>query len=364
MWWDWPLVAFIVPTAVLEGFVRPDVEWRGIAVLSCVVLAFGLLWRRTRPLATLLVTFETMMVLDLVARINGVAWTGLNTQAYVLLLPYSLVRWGSGRDIAIGLGVVLMTYIGVKSFDLENLSDNIAGGFVLFFPAAVGATMRYRDRAAMREREQFQLRERAQLARELHDTVAHCVTAIAVQAQAGLAVAAQQPQAAQTVLTAIEGSARQALAELRTLVGTLRQGDEAELVPLPGLTDIPSLARQSTVDLPVRVTLSGDLDNLSSAVSAALYRLAQESVTNALRHARKASVIDVTVEGDRRSVHLCVRDDGISTGRGAGGPAGSGYGLVGMSERVALFGGSFNAGWQGTLGWQVVVTLPKQGATQ
>lgn len=362
-WWDRALVAAVILIAIMEGLSRTDLEWHNAAWASAILLAFSLLWRRTHPLAALLVTFQTMMLLELIARLNGVDWTELNTQVYVLLLPYSLVRWGSGREIVIGLSVILVSLAGVKSLDPVNLSDNIAGGFVLLFPAALGAAMRYRDRAATRELEQFKLREREQLARELHDTVAHYVSAIAVQAQAGLAVAQQQPEAAHAVLTTIESSARQALGEMRAMVGTLRNGEEAALAPQPGLADIPNLARQSIAGLPVKVTLSGDLDGLSAAVSTALYRLAQESITNALRHARQASSITVTVVGERKSVRLRVRDDGVSTGLNRGIIPGGGYGLVGMSERVAIFGGTFNAGRDGA-GWQVEAHLPKHGVTQ
>ncbi len=351
------LVIFVLVSAVVEVLFRAEMVWRGVA-LSAAILAVLLPWRRTHPLMVLLITFETMMVLELIAHLNAIEWPGLVTYAYILLLPYALVRWASGRDILIGLGVAVLSYGVVKSFDMPRLADNIAGGLVFLFPATLGAAVRFRTAAAARELERFKLLEREQLARELHDTVAHYVSAIAIQAQAGLAMVDRQPQAAKTALETIESSSRQTMTELRAMVRTLRRDDDADWQPLQGVEDIPSLAGWAVNGVHIGTSIQGDLDDLSPGVSKALYRLAQESVTNALRHARQASRIDVSVLGQGNSVRITIEDNGADPGSRPG----TGYGLIGMSERVSLLGGTFAAGWYPGVGWRVDAELPKQEA--
>ena len=157
-------------------------------------------------------------------------------------------------------------------------------------------------------------------------------------------------------LEVIEESASRALAELRALVGALRDGEEPELGPRRGVADIRRLAQSAGEGPRVDVELAGDLGRLRPLVDAAIYRLAQESITNAVRHARHATRIEVRVAGDADCVRLTVRDDGD-----AGAAAGSGYGLVGMSERAALLGGTLEAG-PGDGGWTVTAVLPRNGA--
>ncbi|MEX1056292.1 MAG: sensor histidine kinase, partial [Natronospirillum sp.] len=339
---------------------RPELEWRAGATAFTMVLIFGLLWRRSHPMPTLVVVHAGLSLLSLAAYLNDVTWEDMYTHVFVLVLPYTLVRWSSGRHIAIGMGIVIVNYVAWIPYDQASVADSIGGGIVFLFPAIVGAAVRFRERAETRQLEQFKLREREQLARELHDSVAHYVSAIAVQAQAGLAVAHQQPQAALTALSTIETSSRQALSELRSMVRTLRDDDQADRAPQPKVADIPQLANQSHSDVPVHVSMTGELDDLSPAVSSALYRLAQESITNALRHARQATQVSVTVVGQPNSVRITVRDDGTGRRLGEAAKPGLGYGLVGMSERAALLGGTFDAGWQEGSGWQVTAELPKQ----
>ncbi len=142
------------------------------------------------------------------------------------------------------------------------------------------------------------------------------------------------------------------------MVRVLRNQEPAEFTPQPGVADIDRLAADSgRVGPHVDVVLSGDLAGLPSAVDTALYRMAQESVTNALRHARAASRVDVRVTGDPASVSLRVLDDGEPTPpRDV--PVG-GFGLVGLAERAALLGGTFHAGPCAGRGWAVDVTLPR-----
>ena len=230
------------------------------------------------------------------------------------------------------------------------------GSIILLFPATLGAAVRYWTSSRLRELDQVKLRERAELARELHDTVAHHVSAIAIRAQAGRVVAASHPEAAVDALGVIEEEASRTLAELRSMVGGLREDDRATLEPQPGVADLVQLAR-TVGDRPrVEIDLSGDLDDLGPAMEAAVYRIAQESVTNAVRHARGATQIQVGVAGDHDRVRVTVSDDGEpgSTNSGL-----DGYGLVGMTERAALLGGSLEAGPGAERGWNVVAVLPR-----
>jgi signal transduction histidine kinase len=360
VWRDWALVAVLVPSAVLEGTLRPDVVWRPVALVLAVALVFPLLWRRTHPLAVTLVIFVSISVVDFFAPSTPQHPFGLITMAYVLLLPYALCRWGSGSAMVIGIGLILGTHI-TREVVHWNMGDLLVGIPFLLVPAMLGLAVRYRATSRTRQVDQYRLQEREQLARELHDTVAHHVSAIAIQAQAARVVAASRPEAAQDALRAIESEASLALAEMRTMVGALRAGDGADLDPQRGVADIEELAR-ARGDVPrIEVDVSGNVADLSPSVDAAVYRLVQESITNAVRHARNATRIDVRVVADDAHVRLSVTDDGdpVSSGRNPWG-----YGLVGMRERATLLGGSLEAGPGAVRGWQVVAVLPKTGPTR
>lgn len=367
------LVAVLVPVAVVEVIFRDDLPWRPVALVFGVVPLFTLLWRRTHPLVVLAVVFGAQTVADLATLFGADDSAVLYTTAYVLLLPYSLFRWGSGREAAIGLAIIVVGILFTESVNhprpmtlspnARNYSTGVeaAIGILFFlFTAALGASIRYRANSRLREVDQAKLLEREQLARELHDTVAHHVSAIAIQAQAGRTLAASSPNAAVDALEVIEEEASRTLAEMRHMVGALRQGEEPNLAPQRGVADIERLA-QSAEDRPrVDVELSGDLDGLPPSVEAAIYRLAQESITNAIRHARHATRINVCVAGDDECVRLTVRDDGDPTPFSAGSSAG--YGLVGMTERTKLLGGTLEAGSSPDRGWTITAVLPRNGA--
>jgi hypothetical protein len=364
VWRDWALVAVLVPTAVLEGVLRTDaVPWRPVAIVLAVALAFPLLWRRTHPLAVVVVLFGALIVLNLVTLIDGPGPpVGLHTMIYVLLVPYALLRWGSGREVMAGLWIIVVAgVLGIAS-DFTNVGEAVAGFVFLMFPALLGALVRFWTTSRTRSIDQVRSREREQLARELHDTVAHHVSAMVVRAQAGRVVAPSDPAAALDALRLIEDEGSRTLAEMRTMVGALRdRGGVAELAPQNGIADIERLASGPGVEPRVRVLLAGDLDTVSPAVGAATYRIAQESVTNALRHARNATCIEVQVVGGEQGVELTVRDDGEPVHASG---VSAGYGVIGMTERAAILGGTLSAGPRPEHGWVVDAVLPRAGPSR
>ena len=353
-WRDWVLIGVLMVTALLEGVLRADVTWRPFATIVAVGLAPVLLWRRTQPLACVVITWGTAMVLGLTSLLGDVPSIGLNTMIYILVLVYALVRWGSGRDIVLGLAVVLVaTVIGMVA-GARGPADVIGGSAVVVASAMGGAAFRYRAESWRRALDQIRSQERVGLARELHDMVAHHVSAIAVQAQAGRTLAGQRPEAALEALAVIEGEASRTLAEMRAMVRVLRDGAPTEYAPQPGVADLVSLARREPVPI-VDVEVPGDLDELPLQVDAAVYRLAQEALTNALRHARNASRVEIRVVEGGGTLRLRVTDDGrIDSAR----PASHGFGLLGMTERVQLLGGTMQAGPAPGGGWAVDAELP------
>jgi signal transduction histidine kinase len=276
--------------------------------------------------------------------------------ALVLVLPYALARWASGRHIVVGAAIMLAAWAVALTVDPGTVGDAIGGLTVLLLPAAIGGMVRYQATARTRELDEVKHREREQLARELHDTVAHHVSAIIIQAQAGQALASTQPGTAVEVLAVIEAEASRTLTEMRSIVGALRQNDSAALMPQQGIADIPRLADSTPAKITVDVELAGDLTGIEPVVDAAAYRIAQESVTNAVRHATNATRVDIHVITSPDVVRLTVVDDGHAHGA----PAVGGYGLIGMAERAKLLGGSLDAGRGPDGGWRITAELPRR----
>jgi len=353
-------VAGLIASAIVEAVVRGDsVLWRPLALALAVALAVILLWRRTHPLTIVTITFAAITVMNIAALVRGDTTFGLYTMAFILVLPYALLRWSSGREILIGLVWILLGFGTGIAADFVDIGEAIAGFVFAMSPALIGATVRYRSFARARDRDRAVLQEREQLARELHDTVAHHVSAIAIRAQAGQTLARTNPNAPVEALQVIEEEASKTLAEMRYMVGALRRGEEPELTPMPGVADIERLARDIGEGPETKIAISGDFDGIAPAVDAAIYRLVQESITNALRHARHATTIEVTVTIDSRLVRVTVRDDGEP--RHTVVPE-RGFGLIGMGERVKLLGGSLATGPGPERGWAVSAVLPKDGS--
>jgi signal transduction histidine kinase len=275
-------------------------------------------------------------------------------------------RWGA---IGIALATVLI------ALDLSNeaavwWSETIFGGVVMFVAWYIGRRLRLRQQRAaeqVREREAETRRivaeERTRIARELHDVVAHRVSLMTVQASGAKAVAAEDPAAALQAMGTVEEAGRQALAELRHLLGVLRpEADNGDgLGPQPGLADLPRLVeqiRQAGVDVdlstgPLPATLPSRMDLFA-------YRIVQEALTNVLKHAGPGTRTEVGLRTDGGAVVIEVVDDGRSTN---GGPeldqdGVAGHGIIGMRERALLLGGSLAAGPRPEGGFRVVARLP------
>lgn len=355
VWRDWVLVVAFVVTALLEGLLRSDIAWRPAVLTMTVLIAPTLLFRRTHPLGALAAAFVPVLVLTTLGLVAGVdEYLGLNATAFVLVLPYALTRWGSGRDVLLGTSLIVVSaVVGMLQDPATTLGDVVGGLVVVTLTELLGVTVRMSATARDRGREQVRLQEREQLARELHDTVAHHITAIVVRAQAGRVVAATNPSAAVDALSVIEDEASRTLAELRFLVGALRDTDD--LAPSPGIADLTRLARSTVAGPAVELEVSGRLDDLSVTTGNAVYRIAQEAVTNALRHARHATRIVVRVAGEDECVRVSVVDDG----QPGAVTATTGYGVVGMSERASALGGTLEAGPEPGRGWAVRAELPR-----
>ncbi|MGL4177128.1 MAG: sensor histidine kinase [Dermatophilaceae bacterium] len=367
--WDWALVAALVGWCVVEMVLRDDMSPLPLSLIAVLAVAAPLPWRRRRPLAAVAAAFGTLTAVDAMRILAGSDGVLPSSVSATLVLAYALFRWGSGREAATGLGVILL-WLATTFVANPSTSAETVGGYAFFLSAAaLGAAIRYSARVRIRDLDHAKVREREQLARELHDTVAHHVSGIAIQAQAGRAVAASHPERAVETLATIEDAATRTLTELRDIVGVLRAPQETEFAPQPGVVEVGQLATDGRTRPRVEVRLAGDLDDLSPAVGAAIYRLAQESVTNARRHARHATQVTVAVTGDADRVRLTVDDDGSpgSTYRPTS-RAPAGYGLVGMRERATLLGGTFHAGPAAGPtdggGWRVEATLPRTAAAR
>jgi len=274
---------------------------------------------------------------------------------------YALAVWTPFRWFLVGL-----VFFGVSDvFPFDRASLAAASGFtagalaiMVFLRSIVGR----RDRQLhMAERERDLARreavveERARIARELHDVIAHHVSMMVVQAGAERRVLDPAQESTREVLGTIERVGRSALTEMRRLVGMLRGDDREGLLPQPALADVPILVTQlRDAGLPVELRVEGEPRELPVGIELSAYRVIQEGLTNALKHAGRASAA-VRIRYGAGSLELEITDDG------AGDPVevpGGGHGLVGIRERVALYGGELQAGRRSGGGFVLRVLLP------
>ncbi|WP_306232895.1 sensor histidine kinase [Agrococcus beijingensis] len=378
-------LADVLLAAVLVVVAQVDVWWPELAVwgddpvagppLVNAVLLGGLAaataWRRSAPLAAVVVGCALVV---LQAFISGDPPIGLLIAGPVLVLAYSVAAFARPRRASIGLGCLAAAAALHGALDIRTAAqlEDATWWWLLIALTwlaglAVGTRRRARDdaeRARVREVElartaqEAAAAERLRIAGELHDSVAHSVSVVALQAGAALELLERNPVRARAPLEAIEEIARATLAEMGALVGVLRATDD-EPASGVGLQALPDLARRVTAaGLPVHLRTS-DVGTLPPGVDRAAFRIIQESVTNALRHAVGATRVDVEVGRDEGSLRIRVADDG-------GGPSASppvgGHGIIGMRERAAVCGGELRAGpgdgVVGTPGFAVTARLP------
>jgi signal transduction histidine kinase len=256
-----------------------------------------------------------------------------------------LITGGAGLEDTVPAWLMLAAAYGV--------------GFALRGQRIQSALLTHRAERLERDREQKArlavAEERSRIARELHDIVAHAISVIVVQAQAGQRVLEGEQASARESLGSIETTGRQALVEMRRLLGILRKDDrELALAPRPSLAQLDALAeRVREAGLPVELRVEGDAKPLSPGVDLSAYRIVQEALTNALKHAGPASAL-VVVRYRPEAVELEISDDG----RGPVDGREPGHGLVGMRERAALVGGNVESGTNGGSGYTVRARLP------
>ncbi len=352
---DWLLVLLLAIVAVTEPFWEDGpAEWAAVGMAVIIICLQP--WRRSHPPQINIAYVVAFILIDIVN-------AGDELYSMVLagiIITFALMRWASARHAITGSLILLVTYafhnLTYAEFDFFN--GMIATGFWLL-PAVIGGTMRYRAEVRRRLIDDARHSERTQLARELHDTVAHYVSAIAIQAQAARVVAASQPDAVISNLKIIEDTASRTLTEMRKIVGALRTAAEPETSPQPRIADIKRLAKHRKNAPRIDINFSGKLESLSPSVEAGLYRIAQEAITNALRHARNANSINIQVFGVEKNVRLTVTDDGKADPSGA--RYTRGYGITGMKERATLLGGTLEAGPLPDRGWRVQAIIPTGG---
>ena len=348
---DAALAAGLFVLAQLEIWLGPDTAGqRPETAAAAGVMTVALAWRRRHPLATALVVMTAVLALALTAGLPNAIFL----MPVGLVTMYSLGAYAAPDRALIGLAATIVSLpLGAVRTDDATVTD-LTAPVVLFTAAwAAGRVLRTRreradeleDRADRLEREQEERErqaaadERARIARELHDIVAHRVTTIVIQADSG-SVTASDPDRARETFATIAGSGREALAELRRLLGLMRADEEgAAIAPQPGIGRIDELARGARdAGLPVDVRVTGDLTAVSAGVDLTAYRIVQEALTNALRHARTSAAVEVRRAGDRVVVE--VRNP---LGEGGLNGHGAGRGLAGMRERVRVYDGDLTA---------------------
>jgi signal transduction histidine kinase len=282
---------------------------------------------------------------------------------FLLLAVYSGAVHTSGHRTLVAAGMTVGLYVTDLLGDGAGITaDNaIFLGIIFGAPWFVGRAVRQRrlnDRELELEKGRAAaaiVDERARIARELHDVVAHSISVMVLQARGGRRVLDSDPADARDAFAVIEWTGQQALDEMRRLVGMLRSGDESlPLAPQPSLMELGTLVEQvRAAGLPVQLAIEGEPRDLPAGVDLSAFRIVQEALTNALRHAGPAHA-RVVLRYRTDDLELEISDDGPGTGHGSG----SGYGLVGMRERVSVYGGELEAGQRPGGGYALRVRLP------
>ncbi|MFV2177697.1 sensor histidine kinase [Actinomadura sp. LOL_016] len=364
------VTAFVVVVAnvFVAGNLLKDRDDFTLWFLGSAFVALGLgcalSVRRRRPLGTLCVALG----LSGAATAAGLLWEPFVVVAFVLYLV--AVQGGPRRALAwccgVALGSTVLGQVVHPRWEWPFAGGWALAGVVLCTAMwTIGGFVRARrldaERLERQREHQIVMDERLRIAREMHDVVTHGMGLIAVKSGIANHIADERPAEAREALRVIEATSREALGEMRRLLGVLREGAEPPAPGLAGLADIADRVRAAGVRVELTVECP---DGLPDGVGLAVHRIVQEAVTNVVRHAAPARC-EVAVRDDRGVVRIEVVDDGSGGSAGSGGSGGAagrgrrgGHGLVGMRERVAVYGGRFTAGPLPGGGFRVVATLP------
>ena len=338
----------------------PDVAFVLVAVAGLVLAA-----RRRYPLPVLAFSTAAVMAYSLLGYVNGAPMVAPSIALFVV--AESLPR-------RVALTAAVVAGAGLISASLANNPFGATGGGFILIPALIvvpvlaGVAVRSRNAypASIGERAEADAsrrvdEERLRIARELHDIVAHSMATINVQAGVAEHVLADNPAAAGAALRAIKIASKDGLRELRAILNILRQADEADPTqPAPGLAQVGGLiSGAEQAGLPTTLRCSGQVRQLPAGLDLAAYRIIQESLTNAIRHAGPAAA---TIELSYNAAAL--RIEVTDTGRGGAGQhtQATGHGLIGMRERAVSAGGTLEAGPAAAGGYRVVAALPHDDA--
>jgi signal transduction histidine kinase len=361
------LALVVVGITQVQAWSHADHPNTRVAVMA-LVTAGALVFRRRAPFAAPLVTAVGALAFTLLE--PGGAYD-TSTMFFVLLLA----AWACGslldeRQAAVAFGAVLLSgwlvmlrAPGGPWTEALWITLPLGGVFVLSVASARrGEQVRDAEERARRTEEEARRavdEERSRITRELHDVLAHSVSVMTVQASAVRRLLTPEQQREREALMTVEETGRQALSEMRRLLGIMRTEEEVPaLAPQPGLGTLPALVEQVRQSgLPVELTVEGEPVKLPAGVDLSAYRIVQEALTNALKHAGPAHAwVAVRYVGD--DVEIEVANDGRSQGENDG----AGHGLVGMRERVALCGGELHSGPRPGGGFRISARLPVAGS--
>ncbi|KOG30318.1 MULTISPECIES: sensor histidine kinase [Streptomyces] len=354
-------IALLVQAAMTMPFVvprGPELEpatWPAYGLTTLTVLP--LVWRRRAPLAVLLAILAASALYKLAVEGPGqpLPYTGLVSVYTIAALSPAWQRLTTAALLVVA--VPASVWLNTKSARELTFSLFVFGAAYVF-----GRLQDARQRAHRVEAEQAAARERARIAREMHDILSHAVSLMVVQAEAGPVAVRAAPARAEAAFEAISETGREAMAQLRHMLGVLREGDEgtAPRRPQPDLAGIPDLvARVRAGGLTVDYETEGGVRALPAATGASAYRIVQEALTNVVKHAqaRRADVRLAYADGVLR---VTVTDDGRGPRPGSGG-----HGLVGIRERAAAHGGTAAMGpGPAGRGFEVRVLLPVPSGTE
>jgi signal transduction histidine kinase len=361
---------FLAAVAVLDLSLNSNVEgplWLNLMVLVGTALTF--VWRRSRPVVTAVAVIGGLSAMSL--------WLTEPPNTFVAVLLLVCAGYAVGRHLhgrrsiyTLALGTLTVVVLAVST-DPNDVFFPVT--FFWLLPWLAGRTIRNhtmlaRELAEKAERAQHAREEeerraiaveRSRIARELHDVLAHNLSVMVVQAAAARRVLNKNPLQAVEVASLIERTGREALAEIRQLFGPVRKGDGEELSGPPSIARVDELARRArAAGLRVELRVSGDPVALPAGIDLTAYRIVQEALTNAIKHAGSAQA-RVAVSYEPNELVLSIEDDGEGPRHGYElSEAGGGHGLVGMRERAALYGGLVHAGRRRGGGFAVHARLP------